>query len=300
MTQTAPILSTLSPAVLNSTTLAVNDFEFSPAISRDVFRHSGNKFGSIIVKPGAAPIIGFKTPFKAAYDLMGFSLLKLTTFKFMFAKFVDALKQTDASHAQYALASSATAFARIVGLSTGQRGILMADVAVVPLSADGTTHPLTRTLASMLTIGSEPSLHTLGPIEINTTRVTGLRNMGLDLGNEFVGEPSDGNPYLTAVAEMEGNPMLNGEHADPFTLLSTLGLTGLTVTSVQAFFRAIHATSGAALGTGISLTMAAGSIDPGPVRMRRNSIPTLGFSAQPISSTVTHPVVVDTAANIAA
>ncbi len=298
---TALVLSTLSPVVCNSTTLPANEFEFSPAISREVFRHSGNKFGSIVVKPGAAPIITFQAPFKCIYDLMGFSLLKLTTFKFTFAKFTDAAKDATSVHAQYGLNTSAIAFARMVGISVNQKGLVMANVAVLPLSADGMTHPLLlNAAAAMPTVSSEPTLHTLGPVLINTVRVSGLRNFSLDLGNEFVGEPHDGDLYLRNVAEMEGNPMFSGEHADPTTFLSTSGLFGLTLTALVVNLRAIHATSGAALGTGASLSLAAGTLEPGPVRMRRNGVPSIGFSAQPVSATATHPVVVDTAATIAA
>ena len=54
-------IHSLSPAQVNGTTLAVQDLAIDPALEIDLFRHSGNPFGSASLKLSAMPKVTFKT-----------------------------------------------------------------------------------------------------------------------------------------------------------------------------------------------------------------------------------------------
>ncbi len=303
---TALVLATCAPVTIATTVLAAEDFEYSPNISNDVFRHDANKFASALVKPGAIPTCRFKTPFLAAYTLMGLGLFRMTAFNFTFTNFTNFVRSAGSTHPQYALASSATAVARIMGASVNQKGILMADVVVVPLSSDGMVHPIAApSNVALPTLSSEPALHTLGPVKINGTKYSGCRNAGFDLGNEFVAEPHDGDLYLRNVGEFEANPKLMAEHADPATVFPIIGTLGAAVTTTAILnFRDISAvvdsTQGTALGTGLSISISSGTVNAGPIRMRRGAMPTLGIEIQPLSATQTHPFTLNAAATMPA
>ena len=299
---TTALISTLSPILCGSAVLAADKLQVDPAIARELFRHSGNRYGSAIVKYGALPSISFETPFLAAYNAFGFATTKLTAFRYTFAKFLDFAKDPAATHDRWSLAAGCTAAARIQRAVVNQRGLLMAEVQIVPLSStDGMTHPLAESTAALDTLSAEPALHTLGPCSVETVKINGVKNQGLDLGITLTGEPNDGELYLRTVGELESNPLLMGEHADPRTMLASLGMIGHAITtSAIMYFRSIDATTGAALGTGLSMSIASGSIDPGMMRFSRAQIGTLGFGIQPLSTTNTHPVVVNTSATMPA
>ncbi len=303
---TALVLATCAPVTLATTVVAAEDFEYSPGISQDVFRHDANKFASALVKPGAIPVCRFKTPFLAAYTLMGVGLFRMTAFNFTFTQFSAFVRSGGSTHPQYALAASASAVGRILGASVNQRGILMADVAVVPLSSDGMVHPIAApSNVALPTLAAEPTLHTLGAVEINGTKYSGCRNAGFDLGNDFVAEPHDGDLYLRNVGEYQADPKLMAEHADPSTVFPIIGGLGAPITSTaKLYFRAISAavdaTQGTALGTGLSISISSGSVNAGPIRMRRGSMPTLGIEMQPLSATQTHPFTFNTSATMPA
>jgi hypothetical protein len=247
-------------------------------------------------------MVRFKTPFLAAYNLLGLGLFRATAFNFTFTQFSNFVRTAGATHPQYALASSAVIVARIIGAKVNQRGILMADVVVVPLSSDGMIHPIAApTNVTLPTLASEPALHTLGPVEINGTKYSGCRNAGFDLGNEFTGEPHDGDLYLRNVGEFQADPKLQFEHADPTTLYPILGGLGVAVSSTAKLnFRDYSSTTGAALGTGLSISISSGAVNTGAIKMGRGSVPTIGGEIQPLSSTQTHPFTINASATMPA
>lgn len=298
---TALVLATCAPVTIQATVLAADEFQYDPAISSDVFRHDANKFASALVKPGAIPVVRFKTPFLAAFNLMGLGLFRMTAFNFTFTQFASFVRSAGATHPQYALAASAVAVCRIMGASVNQKGILMADVVVIPLSSDGMIHPIAAPAnVTLPVLASEPALHTLGPIEINGTKYSGFRNAGFDLGNDFTGEPHDGDLYLRNVGEYQADPKLMGEHADPTTLYPILGGLGVAISSTVKFYFRDYAASGATLGTGLSISVASGAVNTGPIRMKRGAVPSLGIEVQPLSTTQTHPFTLNAAAAIPA
>ena len=293
------LIYSLAPLVINSTTLATQGLQLSPEVALDAFRHSGNEFASVLVAPGAAPRIRFSTPFKAAFDLIGLKVLKVTTLGVYLAKFVDALRLTGSARS-YSLNGAAVGFAYITGASVAQQGILMADVEIILLSIDGTTHPLSVSDAGTLpTLASQPALHTLGGTTINGTTIAGVESVTIDLGPQIEARVTDGALYPTVCSYLGGAPMLMGEHADPVTLLTTLGLLGVAASSnIVQYFREYNASTGLTGTTGLSLTIAAGKIVPEAQSADNLAMAKTGFRVQPLSSTSTHPFVIATGASV--
>lgn len=302
------IISSLAPARMtpsggSSTVLAVESVAFSPAIARTLFQHSGNRFPSLVHKPGAAPRVRITTPFYPAYQILGFAAKKLTAFDYFLAQFSDYVRASGSSHTMIGLTASCHAAARIMGASVSQSGILMAEVDIVPLSVvNGMDHPLTPASGQALpTLSAEPTIHTIGPFVLNGTRLDGLTNQGIDLGGEFAGAPSDGERFLRNVAEIENQPSMQAAHQDPVTLLGALGLLGAEITAdAVAYFREIDGDSGEVLETGLSITAAEGVVDPTDVQLRRGDLATSGFTVAGLSDSETHPFVVATGVDVPA
>ncbi len=294
------LIYSLAPLKLNATVLAIANLQLTPEVAADAFRHSGNEFASVMVAPGAAPRIRFKTPFLAAYNLIGLKTIKCTTVEVYLAKFVDAIRSASAVHRKYALAASATGFAYITGASVAQQGVLMADVEVILLSADGTTHPLAVTDNNALpTLASEPALHTLGPVTLNGTAIGGTSDCSVDLSQQMEVRSSDGDIYPRVCAYLGGSPSLSLGHDDPVTLLTTVGLVGLNVTAnVVQYFRNYDTTTGLTASTGLSLTIASGRVIPESQDADNLAVAKTGMRVLPLSSTTTHPMVIATGATV--
>jgi hypothetical protein len=287
----------MSPLTMGATVFAADEITPDPGVNLDLFRHSGNAYGSQALRLGIAPSVRFRTPFLPVFNALGFRTTKLTAFSFTFRKFTDYLTASGSVHPTFSLAASATAAARIVGASVSQRGLLMADVDVTPLSADGLVSPLSQANAALPTLAAEPALHTLGPVVVNGTKINGVANAGFDLGINLVGDPNDGETYTRTVHETDADPTLNFEHNDPVTLLTSLGLAGVEASSnIDFYFRDI--TNGMAAATGLRLRCALGTLIPGAFQMRRGAVLSQGASMKPLSVSTTHPIVVATGQTI--
>ena len=294
---TTALIHGMSPITLGATVFAADEITPDPGVNLELFRHSGNPYGSQALRLGAAPSVRFRTPFLDVYNALGLRSTKLTAFSFTFRKFSDYLTAAGSVHPTFSLAASATAAARIVGASVSQKGLLMADIEVTPLSADGMTSPLSQANAALPTLAAEPTLHTLGPVVVNGTKINGVVNSGFDLGINLIGEPNDGETYTRTVIETEAEPTLNFEHNDPVTLLTSLGLVGVAAaTNIDFYFRDLAA--GMASTTGLRLRCASGVLVPGAFQMRRGAVLSQGASMKPLSTTTTHPIVVATAQTI--
>ena len=288
-----------APITLNSTTLAADDISLSAAVMSESFRHSGNLFPSVLVVPGADPRVTFRTPFKEAYDLIGLKSLKLTTFNLYFAKFVDAVRQSDSSHLKYGLSTSCVAHATIKGASVSQNGILMADIEVVLLSNDGMAHPLTAATASLPSLAGQPALKTLGPVTLNGTTTGGYVSASIDLGNNLETFKSDGDLYPRVATYTGGNPVLSFEHADPATLWGAIGLTGTALSSnCIAYFRDYSTSTHLTLTTGHSLTIASGRVIPADFGASSLGVARGGIRVVGLSTSDTHPIVVASGASV--
>jgi len=298
-------ITSLSPAKLNTTVVPVKSFGFSPGIISASDRHSGNIYPTLRKRSGASPRITLNIPFKAAYDVIGLGVLKLTAFDFYLATFTDYIRDSASTHTKWALSTSATAVAMLTGYTVDMDGDLLAVVEVVPLAASAAAHPLTKSDANALpTLASQPTMHTIGPMSINGTVIPGLRSAGGDLGQNLSVLRSDGDAYARNAGFLSAAPQMTARHADPRTLCNTLGSLGINLTSsfIQ-YFRQYDPTTGIVsgdAGTGISVTVASGTVEPGDLSAGDAEIPDIGVVVSPLSSTSTHPMVVSVAATVPA
>ncbi len=300
------ILSSLSPAKLNATVVPVKSIGLSPGIISAADRHSGNLYETLHKTSGAEPRLTLNMPFKAAYDVIGFGILKLTAFEFYLAKFSDYIRATGSDHTKWALSTSATGVAMITGWSVDLDGDLLAVVEVVPLAASAAAHPLTKTDANALpALGSQPTMHTLGPCSINGTVFPGLRSAGGELGQNLRVIRSDGDRYPRNAGYLGGSPRMSAVNSDPITLSATTTLFGLNLSGggfIQ-YFRQYDATTGEVTGdagTGISITAASGRIEPSQIDVADGDPSSIGIQVTGLSSSSTHPFVVSVAASVPA
>lgn len=290
----------LSPIVVNSTTLPVENIALPQDVLAVVHQHSGNEYPTLVASPGANPRLTFRTPFKAAFDLFGFTCVSVTTLNVYLATFAALIRSASSVHAKLPLASSATAYGHITGFSVNQDGILMAECECVYLSSNGTTHPIAATTVNnaLPTLSSQPTLHTHGPISIGGTVIGGLQSVGVDLAQQYTVRRSDGDAYPRVAARTGGAPKLTGEHEDPIALQTAITTVGSSAAIIQ-YFRSFNATTGIVdTANSVSITLAT------PDRIQLTTLPaaeqgqpaTAGFEAWGLSSTSTHPFVVSTAA----
>lgn len=300
------ILSSLSPAKLNSTVVAVKSVGLSPGIISAADRHSGNLYETLYKTSGAEPRLTLNMPFKSAYDVIGLGVLKLTAFEFYLAKFSDYIRSASSEHTKWALSTSATGVAMITGWTVDLDGDLLATVEVVPLAASSDAHPLTKSDSNALpTLASQPTMHTIGPCSINGTVRNGLRSAGGELGQNLRVIRSDGDRYARNAGLIGGSPRMSASCSDPITLAGITGLFGLNLSGggfVQ-YFRQYDATTGEVTGdagTGISVTAASGRIEPAEISAADQDIPSIGLQVTGLSSSSTHPFAVSVAATVPA
>lgn len=288
------VVYSLAPAKFNSTVVPVERIGFSAGVIANPHQHSGNEYPTLVAIPGATPRISLTMPFRAAYDVLGFGINSLTAFEIYLAKFASLTRASGSVHTKWALSSSCTAAALITGASVNQDGIVMAEVDIIPLSNNGTTHPLTRTdNNAMPSLSSQPVLHTSGPLSINGTVIPGVRSYGLQLGQRLEIERTDGALYPMLATRVDAAPRITAEHADPVTMYSQLGsLLGASISAnVVAYFRQFDATTGVVDtgATAVSVTVASGRVVPLEVSDSQGQVATLGLEVHGLSTSATHP-----------
>lgn len=295
---TAAIISSLAPAKLNSTVLAIRNLRIQAAIDAQPFRHSGNLYPSVMYVPGATPAVTFQTPFLAAYTLIGLGngALKLTTFEVYLASFADSVRLGALSHTKYGLNTSCVGFAYITGFSVDTNGILMADVSVALISNDGMTHPLKKTgSVSLPVLASEPALHSLGPVDINGVVIGGLNQMAVDTGYQTQLLKTDGDLYARNFACMGADRVLNLTFKDALTVWNDLTLLGADISAnVVQYLRAYDPTTQVKLGTGLSITMASGRAVQDALTSENLALNETPVKVIPLSATATDPMIIAT------
>ncbi len=294
------VLWSLAPLTLASTTLPTSNLRVSPDIAALAYRTAGNEFGSVEAVTGGSPRIGFTCPLYEAYNLIGLKTTKFTTCNVYLAQFADGIRASGSTHAKYALAASATAYAYIKSISASHGGIATADVEVVLLSSDGLTHPLVATTNNALpSLAGQPALRTAGPCTINGTTINGVESVSVDLGAAVEAVTSDGDLYPKVCTYKGGTPVINVSHSDPETLRGTLGFTGAAISAnfIQ-YLRDFNATSQLASSTGMSLTVASGRVIPTEWGADNLQLAKGGFRVDCLSTSATHPIAVATGATV--
>ncbi len=297
----ATLVHGMAPLTINSTTLAIQDLGLSEAVMATVYQSSGAEYGNLVTVPGADPKVTFRAPFKDAYALIGNTVLNATTFSVYFAKFITLIRDSGSTHAKLPLAASAKCAVYITGWSISQDGIVMADVEVVYLSSDGTTHPIAAltTNNALPALTAQPTLHTLGPMSVNGTVYGGLQSSGGTLNQQTRTFRNDGDLYPRNFARWGGDPRLTGDHEDPITLWGVISPTGANITAnVVQYYRAYDPTTGVNSGTNcISITAASGRMHPTSITSAQGSVIKTGFEVYGLSTSSTHPFVTATNAS---
>ncbi len=290
----------MSPLLLDTTKLAIQDLEFTPDIVSNPFRHSGNEFPSVGVLPGGRPAMRFKTPFVAAFNYISLKAKLATAAEIYFATFANGLRQSGANHAKLSLNTSAKAFNWISGASVRQNGLLMADVTTMFLSSDGVANPLVYSASgnTLPVLSAEPQLNTLGPIGRNGTRKDGAANLGFANNCIIVSPVNDGDKFPKTATLFGAEPKFMVEHQDPMLMLTDLGLEGEAITSMALFFAGIDPNNGRRQTTGVSLTATLGHRYPGSFKWALNDPASVGIVADLLSIDGTHPIAVNTAATL--
>ncbi len=235
-----------------------------------------------------------------AYNLIGLKTTKFTTSNVYLAHFVDGLRDSSATHAKYALASSATAYAYIKSISASHGSIATAEVEVILLSSDGLTHPLVATTNNALpSLAGQPALRTAGPCTINGTTINGVESVTIDLGASVEAMVSDGDLYPKVCTYVGGSPTITVQHSDPETLRGTLGFTGAAISAnfVQ-YLRDFNASTQLASATGMSFTVASGRVIPAEWGADNLQLAKGGFKVDCLSTSSTHPIAVATGASV--
>lgn len=300
------LLHTLGLAVLGDDTVPVKMVRHAPGVIQIPDRHSGMRNNHIVKVPGAEPRVSITMPFRPAYDALGWGLNVLDTFEIYNALFDDYEKASGSVHTKWALASNAAVAAMITGGSVDQDGDLLAEVECILIGAPSAmTHPLVRTDNNALpSLGSQPVLYTLGPMSINGTVRQGLMSHGFSRGMQVIARRTDGSKFPTTAARVATDPRMSGEHGDPMSLLTSLGLMGINISSnLIQYFRRYDATTGDVLdtaGSALSITAAAGRIAPINHDSGDAEISRAGFEAICTSASDTDPFVVSTSATVPA
>lgn len=293
-------IQSLAPAKINSTVLAVKNVSIGAGIISETDKHSGNLYGSLVRVSGAEPVVTMQAPFAAAYSLIGFGSLAVTTLEIWLATFSSYERLTTGN--KWDLATSATAVAVISGFSVDQDGLLLADITVTPLSADGDAHALQLGSGTLPTLAGQPALHTLGSISVNGSAIAGMESFSADLAQTVQAYRGDGQKYAVVAGRLGGMPRCTATLRAPYATLSALTLLGANISSnVIFYFRPYDATTGAVAAsgaTGASITVASGRIAWDNVNATQLEIASVGIVVDGLSTTSTHPLAVSLSATL--
>jgi hypothetical protein len=294
----AATLSSMAPIQINSTVLPVESYGLSLGIIAEIHEHSGGIYPTAERISGAVPRITARIPFRAAYDLIGLTILEATTVDCYMTKYGALIPTAGSTHPKLALTTSCKAAVHITGASVDPDGMLFADVEIFPLSTAGVAHPLTYTQTNALPSITQPVRHTLGPWSHNGTVLPGVTGYGIDFGQRVEVTRHDGDPYAIAALRNGGQPRFSIAHADPFALLNSLTLTGSDITANDVlYFRQYNATTGVidTGATAISMTIGKGRVKPLEVTNAQGQISTIGVEIAALSTDGTSaPIVVAT------
>jgi len=260
------VLSSLGPLQINGSTYPVLNINMPFAVISEASEHSGQLYSTATLISGANPTMTAQMPFRAAFDLIGFGALAVTSVGVFLSKYAaTGLKSTDTDHRRFALASSAKGLATITGVSVAQDGLLLADIEITFSSADGTTHPLSPGTAALPALSAQPVLHTVGPAALANTVRDGVSAWSVSLNQRVSGIRSDGDLYPQTLAYTGGVPEIAATFQDADTLMSVLGAIGIGASTTTVLYaKQYDATTGLVVGgaTAVSITLAGGYIAP--------------------------------------
>jgi hypothetical protein len=272
---TTPNYSKLDKLRINSAILALTSVQVSPNISdRGVF-HSGFEFPLHRLRDSVAPAFVFQTYARAAQELVGEKMLEVTTLDWYQVPYSDG--EAASTGDRISLAAGAKCRAMIQDYSIVD-GILMANILVRPLSANGLASALADPVASQTlpTLASEPAKHALGPLQINGTTRWGTTSFSLDLSHAMRDNPSDGKTFLDSLSRIGGEPRMSISHESLRSLIAAAGFGGVSIgaSDVVQYLRPVNNTEGTTIATsgGGSITIATGRVNLSEGSQATNSV----------------------------
>ena len=302
-------LNSLGPLKINTTVLPIVSGSLALGTVQEPSEHSGQLFPTLQLIRGQIPQLTAQIPFRAAYDLIGFTALDVTACEIYYARYTDAddagaqgIKSTGTDHTYFDLATDAGALAVITGVSVAQDGLLLADIQVTFRAPDATTHPLVKnTDGTLPTLSTQPVIHTMGPVQLQGTVYDGIQDWSLDLAQVVEPVRTDGDLYPTTVLYRGGTPSFSVTTNNIQDTLANLDLIGETAASSIFYARQHDTTTGIVVGgaTAISMTVARGVITYDTVDAAQQDLASAPLTITPVAAPATadtHPVVVSTGA----
>jgi hypothetical protein len=291
-----------------SNVLALMGQAYTPQLGVEPFRSGGDLQPSMMRRAGAQPAIRLTMPLSTAWTLLAsFLPVQITAMTLYEAVFTGtpALRQATGANTLSLTATTGLAYAYIsrVYFQGGVVPLAVADVTVVLAATDGQTDPVTIANAGTLpTLGSNPVLHTMGPLVDNATANWGTQQWAIDCGLGLEPIQSDGLFYPTTYRLGAIQAMVTIQHNDTVALSTSLGSLGKDGTGAGflLYARAYDAAAKTTLTTGYSFTMAKGmaNIETVSVEGVNRAQAAVRIRAYAAPGSLTFPIVVSTSATL--
>jgi hypothetical protein len=225
-------------------------------------RSGADEYDTLQTIFGASPSFTFTGPMQPLVSAIGFECTSLTSMSISLIKFDSTTgKSASASHVLYSLAASCRAICVIDSIQCQQYGIATATVTAYFQSNDGTTHPLSKGTGSALSLAAQPTLHTLGPLDLAGTEYAGVRSFSGTLNHRITAAAdTDGDQYPTLVRWFGSSPMMQIEHQDPDAVATAASLAALDASSTTKMAFLQRDSDGTIGTTEYSLTVADGLV----------------------------------------
>ena len=249
---------------LGLTVVPVSNVTLDPGILETGRRSAGDNYATQQTVFGARPAVTCTMPLGTALDTVGLTCLRMTAFTLSLIKIDSStgLDTAGAGNVQFTLATSALAYAVVSDFQARQGALATATVQIWLISADGTTHPLSKGAGARLSLSAQPTLHTLGPVDLNGSELPAVAGVSGSLQHEAAARTTDGDLYPTEYAWRASMPMLSIDHSDPDALLTALGLTGSNISAATKVAFLARGSDNLISSTEKSITIGDGHISP--------------------------------------
>ena len=277
---------------LGSTVFPVEDVTLDPALATQARASSGDEFPTAQTVFGGVPTIQCSMPVDNALDDIGLTVLKVTTLELSLLNIDSSTGKTASgtSHPRISLATSCSAYVLVNSISASQGALATAQVTIFGISNDGDTDPFEVGTGAALALASQPTLHTMGPVDINGSEISGATGINGSLNHDAGPRTTDGDLYPSQFSWRGCNPVMNIEHSNPAGVLSSLGLDGASITSATKVTLRERAATGVISSTEKSITIGAGYILTNAISGGVGRTASTGMTILPASSDgTTHP-----------
>lgn len=261
-------------------------------------KHSGRLFESSILHAGGGAGITVTVPVRFAMDTFGLGVTSFSAGKqFCYTFDSDGKHQSGANNVAWSAASGGRAV--ITRIGADQKGVVWAQVQIIPFAADDRAYPWVRSDDETIpALASEPVLNTLALMANGGVKVGGLRNLQIDLGQNLRPLQVDGRRYAREALYRGGTPRITGAHTGVLDLQAVAGEEGVAVSDLDFYLRENDPTNGTLKETGIELAVAEGWLYPVELDLTQDVAGAQGFAVTPLSDSDTHPIAYTASATI--